>query len=232
MKKNVLFSVGLVVVLFTLFSCGGEKKSEGSEKKQELPANPIYGHEYVDLGLPSGTLWATCNVGATNPEDFGGYYAWGETEEKKDYSWKTYKWCDGDEFSMTKYCTDSYFGKVDNKTTLDPEDDVAHVKWGGSWRMPTIAEQDELRQQCRWEWTTRREVNGYRVIGPNGKSIFLPAAGFRNGTDLSGSGGDYWSSSLDESHSSRAYYLDFSSSHPSWYSYYRYYGRSVRPVSK
>ena len=99
------------------------------------------GHEYVDLGLPSGLKWATCNVGASSPEVYGGYYAWGETEEKSSYSWSTYKWCNGSYDTMTKYCTSSSYGTVDNKTTLDPQDDVAHVKWGGRWRMPTLEEQ-------------------------------------------------------------------------------------------
>ena len=90
------------------------------------------GREYVDLGLPSGTMWATCNIGANYPEDYGDYYAWGETETKSNYDWSTYKWCKGSEDTLTKYCTDNDYGTVDNKTVLDPEDDAAHVKWGGS----------------------------------------------------------------------------------------------------
>ena len=161
------------------------------------PAETQY--EAVDLGLPSGIKWATCNVGATKPEEYGGYYAWGETDEKENYEWSTYKWCKGSVKTLTKYCTDSFYGTVDNKTTLDPEDDVAHVKWGGSWRMPTAAEQKELHNNCTWTWTTQNGVNGYKVTSKsNGNSIFLPAAGCRNGTDLNSSGsyGDYWLSSL------------------------------------
>ena len=190
------------------------------------------GHEYVDLGL--SVKWATCNVGATKPEEYGGYYAWGETEEKDDYDWDTYKWCNGSKNSMTKYCTDSGNGTVDNKTVLDPEDDVAHVKWGGSWRMPTKSEQQELLNNCTWTWTTQNCVNGYTVTGPNGNSIFLPAAGYRKGTNLYYCGGYcyYWSSSLHESYSYDAYYLYFSSGRYGWYYFYRFYGRSVRPVSK
>ena len=109
----------------------------------------IDGHEYVDLGLPSGLKWATCNVDATTPEEYGGYYAWGETEEKENYCWNTYKWCNDSLSTLTKYCTDDSYGIiVDNKTILDPEDDVAHVKWGGSWRMPTIDEYKELIYNC------------------------------------------------------------------------------------
>lgn len=195
---------------------------------------PINGHEWVDLGLPSGLKWATCNVGATSPEEYGGYYAWGETEEKSDYSLSTYKWCNGSSRTMTKYCTDSYYGTVDNKTVLDPQDDVAHVKWGGTWRIPTLDEQKELLNKCTWTRTTQNGVNGYRVTGPNGNSIFLPAAGYRDGTglDLSGMYGDYWSSSLSSNISYYAYYLYFDSGIHDWYNGYRYNGRPVRPVSK
>ena len=208
----------------------GEEKSLAIEVVQY---DLINGHEYVDLGLPSGIKWATHNIGATAPHEYGGYYAWGETEEKENYVWSTYKWCNGSSSTMTKYCTNSKYGTVDNKTTLDLEDDVAHVEWGGSWRMPTRAEQDELRNNCTWTWTTQNGVNGYMVTSKtNGNSIFLPAAGYRSGTDLnySGSRGNYWSGSLDESNSDRACYLDFYSGYFDWNSHYRRYGRSVRPV--
>ena len=113
----------------------------------------------IDLGL--SVKWASCNVGATAPEEYGGYYAWGETEEKSDYNWITYKHCNGsNETTMTKYCTDSSYGTVDNKTTLEQEDDVATVKWGGNWRIPTREELQELIDKCTWTWTTYNEVNG------------------------------------------------------------------------
>ena len=192
------------------------------------------GYDYVDLGLPSGIKWASFNVGATKPEEYGGYYAWGETEEKENYSWSTYKWCNGSSSTMTKYCTDSSYGAVDNKTVLDPEDDVAHVKWGGDWRMPTKAEQDELRNNCTWAWATQNGVNGYKVTGPNGNSIFLPAAGYRLGADVSDRGGygGYWSGSLSSYRSDCAYDLSFNDDDFGWNGNYRYYGRSVRPVLK
>ena len=123
--------------------------------------DPYNGHEYVDLGL--SVKWATCNVGAVSPEDYGDYFAWGETEPKDFYAWSTYKWCNGSYDTLTKYCTDSKYGTVDNKTVLDLEDDAAHVNWGGDWRMPTKAEQDELYNNCTWEWTTQNGVNGYKV---------------------------------------------------------------------
>ena len=195
--------------------------------KRPLPVG-----EAVDLGL--SVKWATMNVGATSPEDYGGYYAWGETEEKEYYEWSTYKWCNGSSDTMTKYCTDSGYGIVDNKIVLDPEDDVAHVKWGGSWRMPTKEEQDELLNNCTWEWTTQNGVNGYKVTAPNGNSIFLPAAGARSGAGVyrRGSDGYYWSSSLVSDYSGSAYLLYFDSGYYCWHGNYRCYGLSVRPVSK
>ena len=197
--------------------------------------NIINGHKCVDLGLPSGLKWATCNVGANNPWEYGGYYAWGKTEEKSNYEWSTYKWCNGSYDTQTKYCTNSSYGTVDNKTVLDPQDDVAHVKWGGIWRMPTKAEQDELRNNCIWTWTTQNGVNGYKVTGPNGNSIFLPAAGYRYGSEAYHRGciGCYWSSSLDSDSCYYACYLRFYSDNHYWNTYYyRYYGQSVRPVSQ
>ena len=197
-----------------------------------LPTGSVNGHEYVDLGLPSGIKWATCNVGATSPEEYGGYYAWGETEEKDDYSWSTYKWCNGSETSMTKYCNHSEYGTIDNKTTLESEDDVAHVKWGGEWRMPTFDEQKELLRNCTWTWTTQNGVNGYKVTSKsNGNSIFLPAAGFRYGTATyyRGSYGYYWSLLL-YSDGSYAYDLYFDSGSYVWDSGRRFRGQSVRPV--
>lgn len=147
--------------------------------------NLISGHEYVDLGLPSGLKWATCNVGASKPEDYGGYYAWGETEEKSDYGWDTYKYYNGSP------------GKCQNigSNISGTQYDVARIKWGGSWRMPTFDEILELIGNCTWKWTTYNGVNGQLVTGPNGNSIFLPATGYHGSMDFydRGSGGYYWS---------------------------------------
>ena len=215
-------------------SLTGLPSGETKDLVIEVLQHDLYnGYEYVDLGLPSGIKWATCNVGATTPEEYGGYYAWGETEEKNNYNWSTCKWCNGSETTITKYCTDSNYGTVDNKTVLDLEDDVAHVKWGGSWRMPTRAEQDELRNSCTWTWTTQNGVDGHKVTSKsNGNSIFLPAAGYRDGTglDYSGSGGYCWSSSLDGSLSLSAYHLYFGSGDYDWYISSRCFGFSVRAV--
>lgn len=205
------------------------------EKAADIGGNFINGHEYVDLGLPSGLKWATCNVGASSPEEYGGYYAWGETEEKNDYSYETYKWCKGTYDTMTKYCTNSDYGTVDNRTTLTSSDDVATVKWGSKWRMPTMEEMEELNEDCIWTWTTQNGVNGMKVTGPNGNSIFLPAAGYRNGTGFydRGSRGNYWSATLFEYINNCAFDLYFDSGGSRWdYWLYRYLGRSVRPVTE
>ena len=200
----------------------------------EKENNLELGHEYVDLGLPSGLKWATCNVGAEKPEEYGDYFAWGETEPKTDYRWETYKYGTAHD-QLTKYCNNSsygYNGFTDTKTVLDPEDDAATVNWGGNWRMPTDAEMIELREKCTWTWITQNGVNGYKVVGKNGNFIFLPAAGYMYLSRLYdvGSGGDYWSSSLNTSSPYYAYYVGFYSGYVYMYHYYRYYGLSVRPV--
>ncbi|MBQ3731631.1 MAG: dockerin type I repeat-containing protein [Muribaculaceae bacterium] len=190
-------------------------------------------HEYVDLGLPSGTLWATCNIGANSPEEYGDYFAWGETAPKEVYSWETYKWCDGTWDSLTKYNFQNYYGTVDKKAELDPADDAAQAKWGASWQMPTKAQQDELSEHCNWQWTTKNGVNGYLGTGPSGKTIFLPAAGYKDGTGIvtEGTFGYYWSHSLNNSMSLYAYnQLFFSGSSPSWNKQERSFGISIRPV--
>ncbi len=191
------------------------------------------GYEWVDLGLPSGLKWATCNVGAYAPENYGTYYAWGETQPRSNYSWSYYKHCNGSSSKLTKYNTSSDYGTVDNKTTLELSDDAAHVNWGGTWRMPTYNEWDELKNNCTWKWTTQNGVNGYKVTSKtNGYSIFLPAAGYRNGASVYnvGSYGYYWSSSLDESGPYYACGLFFNSGSVGWYYGNRYGGHAVRAV--
>ena len=189
------------------------------------------GHEYVDLGL--SVKWATCNVGATKPEEYGDYFAWGETQPKSHYHWSTYKWCNGSSSSLTKYCTDRFFGTVDNKTQLELSDDAARANWGSSWRMPTEAEQDELRNNCTWTWTSQNGVYGYKVTSKkNGNSIFLPAAGRRSGSSLdnAGSKGLYWPSTHGVASPLYANVLGFVSDSVYWGYSERCYGQSVRPV--
>ena len=193
------------------------------------------GHEWVDLGLPSGTKWASTNVGANSPEDFGYYFAWGETESKSTYNWSTYKWCRGSSTTLTKYCTSSSYGTVYYKTTLELSDDAAYVNWGTFWRMPTDVEIDELKDTSytTWIWTTQNGVKGYKVTSKtNGNSIFLPAAGTRGDSDLinAGSNGFYWSSSLSTGGSNYAFYLTFNSDRVRRLDNDRLYGHPVRPV--
>ncbi len=207
-------------------------ENSGNVVKKDNANNIHNGHEYVDLGLPSGTLWATCNVGANAPEEYGDYFAWGETTPKSTYNWSTYKYCNGSYDTQTKYCTSSSYGTVDNKTTLEAADDAARANWGGAWRMPTLAEQEELLNECTWSWTTLNGLSGYRVTGTNGNSIFLPAAGHRRDSILGSAGSDgyYWSSSLDSGSSVSVYVLRIYSSNFDWVYDYRYFGLSVRPV--
>ena len=196
------------------------------------------GHGYVDLGLPSGLKWATCNVGATSPKEYGDYYAWGETEPNTNYDWSTYKWCDGSETTLTKYNINSSYGTVDNKTVLELADDAARANWGGVWRMPTDAEWTELRENCTWTWTS--DYNGTGVKGRivtsniNGNSIFLPAAGSRDndGLDLAGIYGLYWSSSLNMGYPDGALGVGFYSDGVYRGGSSRCCGLSVRPVFK
>ena len=200
---------------------------------RNLVAN--FDHAYVDLGLPSGTLWATCNVGANAPEDYGDYIAWGETQPKETYTWENYQYSNGSENTLTKYCYDAsygYNGFTDNLTTLQPEDDAATANWGSDWRMPTKAEWQELYNNTTVTWTTQNGVNGRLFTASNGNTLFLPAAGYRGSSSLyyAGSGGYYWSSSLYTGNPILAWYLYFSSDGSDVYGGYRDYGRSVRAV--
>ncbi len=203
-------------------------------------------HRYVDMGL--SVKWATCNVGADKPEDLGNYYAWGETETKSEYLLSNYrfsKWFISDETNdstmlLTKYCNNAgygYDGLVDNKTVLDPEDDVAHVKWGGDWRIPTIEEWNELKENCTWTWGNMNGVYGFYVTsnmpGYTDHSIFLPAAGLsaHKVTGVSFSI-DYVSSSLNPySNQFECYSASFTKTRFVPYGcVFRYLGLSVRPV--
>ncbi len=197
----------------------------------QLACKPfINGHEWVDLGLPSGTKWATCNVGASSPSDYGNYFAWGETRPKSNYDW-----------SSCFDCLDNSgnrwdFYKIGGNTQISPYSghDTARENWGGTWRIPTNAEFDELLSKCTWTWTSINGKKGYEVTGPNKKSIFLPAAGYKYGTELYSVGecGYYWSSTLSSYDSSSARYLYFVDSGRYTNYYYRRCGFSVRPVTE
>ena len=221
MKKIYFLATCCLAMCLSACSGDGDKGTEN-------------GHEWVDLGLPSGTMWATCNIGADNPQDYGNYYAWGEVTPKDVYNWSTYKY--GYD-KLTGYNTDSRYGRngfADGKTMLELSDDAAYANWGGKWRMPTDEQQTELRNECYWVWTesyNNSNVKGYIVYKAKSSSdkgvkiygdetpsssyklsdahIFLPAAGYRNGGDLSNAGyiGGYWSSSLGTEFSGGAYSL-------------------------
>ena len=187
----------------------------------------INGHDWVDLGL--SVKWATCNVGASKPEDYGGYYAWGETSTKSEYTWGNCFDCfDDSGESWSVY-------KIGGKTKLEPYSghDTARENWGGTWRMPTIKELEELNSKCTWKWTTKGGHNGYVVTGPNGNMIFLPAAGFRSDSSSINVGGNgfFWSSTLSSSNSKDAQYLYFNSSGHGTDDNSRRVGQSVRPVT-
>ena len=200
------------------------------------PTGYMGGYGYVDLGLPSGLLWAYANIGANNPEDYGNYYAWGETEYKETYDWTTYQYCDGSETTLTKYCSDESYGLngfTDSLTTLESVDDAATVNWGESWRMPTQDEMQELIDNCDTAWTTMNGINGMLFTSrANGNSIFLPAAGERFDSNLGsvGSYGYYWPSSLGTGNPSYASLLLLSSGNCYVFGGLRRYGMPVRPV--
>ena len=188
------------------------------------PSGYENGYGYVNLGL--SVKWATMNVGASRVTEYGYYYAWGETRTKSSYDWNTY-------FDTTDGGNSFFKYALNKKKVLELSHDAAYANWGGSWRMPTSAEQDELREKCTWIWTTLNGIKGYRVSSKrNGNSIFLPAAGYRYGESLydAGTDGDFWSSSLNTSCSGRTCLLHFDSNCIVWRDFGRNYGLSVRAV--
>ena len=178
--------------------------------------NKINGHEYVDLGL--SVKWATCNVGASRPHHYGNYYAWGETSTKREYA--SYN--------------SRHFGHMMRDLSYHPNCDVAHTNWGGSWRLPSRMEMEELKNKCTWKWITQNGVNGYKVMGPNGNSIFLPAAGGCEGSSPYDVGecGYYWSSWPGTNFTDYGFYLGFRSDVRKLNLSPRYVGFRVRPVTK
>ena len=245
MKHKLLFMLlvlmSMAVGSMTLVSCGDDEVEPNTPgKNAEQNTTDVAVTDYVDLGLPSGTLWATCNIGATSPEEYGNYFAWGETKPydkngKTTFSWSTYKWCNGSDNTQTKYNTSSSYGTVDNKTELDLEDDAAYVNWGKQWRMPSLEQFWELinSSYTTTTWTTQNGVYGRLITSKtNGNSLFLPAAGYRVDTSLylAGSRGDYWSRTLYAGDPDSARRLHFYSSDIYAGDYGRFFGLSVRPV--
>ena len=243
--KNILLFIAIALP-FVFISCGDDK---------DEPVIPD-AHEYVDLGLPSGTLWATCNIGAEKPEEYGSYFAWGETAPKDVYDWRNYKWAHwvydtiGEHFyhvveeTWYKYYemnwTNNGVVKGDGKMELDTEDDAAYVNWGSNWRTPPLEQLQEMQEKCDWQWTKKNGVNGYLVTGRNGNTMFMPASGARS-SDLYNDGvyAYYWSRTLCSSEKlaieaadqSDAYILFFNrwGEQLVWYDS-RYEGNTVRAV--
>ena len=197
-------------------------------------ASPDAQQEYADLGLPSGTLWATMNIGANSPEEYGDYFAWGETAPDDSYSWSTYRWSYGNTSQLTKYCTLDGCGTFDNLAALQNADDAAYVNWGSDWRMPTVNQLKELRTDCTWHQTAMNGVSGYLIIGNNFNTIFLPATGLMNGSSLNNAGSDgyFWSRELVSLQPYNAYYTYFNSDgvHAGYGN--RYIGMAVRAVHR
>lgn len=222
---------GILIACIT--SCGDtdDSPTATSDKEpstqNENTITTAYGHEYVDLGL--SVNWATCNVGANRPDEYGNYYAWGETKPKSDYSWATYKFVTDDGNDLTKYTGN-------DKSVLDPADDAATANWGGTWRMPTYKELKELTDNCNWSWQRKSNgVEGYeltsRIKGYEGRSIFLPAAGKYTDTEAELIGTGYYATSTlfisMPTHASDIYFVNSSGIGGVLF---RYVGQSVRPV--
>ena len=214
-KMNVFAKAIMPIVLMLFFAVSCNKPDEPDNGGNNGNNNTLVEHEYVDLGLPSGTLWATCNVGADNPEDIGDYFAWGETMPKDIYDWSNYRYGGmvNGLFAMTKYCTDSCYGFngfVDNLTVLEPADDAATANWGSDWRMPTKEDWKELYLKTTCTWITQNGVDGRLFTSWNGNILFLPATGFRLEGELIGLGlGIYWSSSLHTDFNERGWSFHF-----------------------
>ena len=205
MKHLTTLFMAIMMLATTALLDGCGEKDPGNNRPEPIS-------DWVDLGLPNGLLWATRNVGATSPEDYGDYFAWGETTTKSVYDWTTYIYCNGDYNQLTKYCSRSDFGYngfTDNLTILQPGDDAATANYGG--RTPTIEEWQELINNTTAQWTTRNGVNGRLFTSSNGNSLFLPAAGYRwdSSLNFAGNRGFYWSSSLDTDDPSRARIFGF-----------------------
>lgn len=190
--------------------------------------------EAVDLGLPSGVKWASTNIGAAKPEARGYLYAWGETDTKSYYDFTNYIHCQRTPRTFTKYCTVDTMGVVDNKTKLEYTDDAARQLWGGTWRIPTKAEVEELLESCTWETVTINDQPGLRATGPNGNSIFIPLSGtmWQRGMEFVGERGFYWASDLaDNNMHGEGLFISMSGSHSLGSGFTRASGRTIRPVT-
>ena len=202
MNKVMKAIAAMMLTMAVFFAAGCTKDEDNNSNPGNIPGGGWGGHDYVNLGLPSGTLWATCNVGADTPEGYGDYFAWGETTSKDYYNWSTYQYSYDCYKWLTKYCNNSscgYNGFIDSLTVLQPSDDAAKANWDVGWSTPAKEQWQELFLNTTHEWTTKNGVNGQLFSASNGQSLFLPAAGSRRdgGLDDTESDGNYWSSSLD-----------------------------------
>lgn len=228
MKRLSILSSVVIVILLSISSCN--KKGNTVNTSNEI--------DYVDLGL--SVMWATCNIGASVPEEVGNYYAWGETENKRKYTWPTYKYCNKSGDRLNKYCYNKAFGNngvTDNKGVLELSDDVANLKFGGKWHIPTIEEFEELRECCTWSWVTQNGVYGYKITsnisGFTDRSIFIPTTGYydESGKVEPTTGGYYWANSLSVGGGKNASSMYFSTEYIDWYhDVGRNCGLPVRPV--
>ena len=232
------------IILLIVFVCLSACQMDKNRGNNYLP---IAGTE-IDLGLT--VKWSNCNLGATRQEEYGDYFAWGETApyysslpsnnwsikwkkgKKSGYDWPSYKWCDDNEGHLTKYNNYSELGNVDHKIALEPQDDAAHATLGGKWRIPTVKEWTELINRCSWENAIENGVSGCKVTGPNGNSIFLPFAGMCSGWIGGDGNGFYWASHLDKRYERAAYMLHVSSKDVKIETFHRCNGISIRPVTK
>lgn len=201
----------LIVTAIAVMGCNKHDDPNNGGNGSE---NKINGHEYVDLGLPSGILWATCNIGADTPEGYGDYFAWGETGPKELYDWKSYRYGNSrhDCYELNKYCTDSCYGSdgfVDGKAVLELVDDAAKANWGAEWRTPTIEEWEELFLNTTGVWSTMNGVKGWLVTSSNGKELFLPAAGYYWDDVFNADLGLYWSASVNKEFPYRSWGFHF-----------------------
>ena len=210
MKRNFLFLLAAVLLGAGLQSCDREDNNGDNGNNGGGSGGSTASVQWVDLGLPSGLLWADRNVGASSPEFYGNYYAWGETAPKEVYSWSTYAYGHLSN-ALTKYCTNSFYGSTDNLTILEASDDAATVNVGGGARTPTIDEWQELIDNTTNTWTTLNGLHGYLLTASNGASIFLPAAGGRYDSNFgyTDERGYYLSSTLYTNYPSEAWVFVF-----------------------
>lgn len=234
MVKKVLFALAAPLGLCVLMSANGNNIN-ATAKKTNTSVTSNY--PCVDLGLPSGNLWATCNIGASKPEECGFYYAWGETKPKGEFKWETYKLCVADKYDnlkqLTKYSIGNlYDGSKDKMSTLLPVDDAATTKFGKGWKIPTEADCRELVENCTWTWEKVNGVDGSKVTGKNGKSIFLPATGLYTDNTLRSEGKHciYWSSTLDVNYEVNAVVINTSQDNYAIKTCFRYGGLPIRAV--